>query len=90
MSLVNGLTQEIFKEDNSNIDSFWQNMATNYFLGLVLILFDKFENSINLSSQKKEIKKIELGNDSDYPLLTINKCEYTNFKKLIEKMANSY
>lgn len=51
ISLVNNLAQEIFKEDNHNIDPFWQNMASNYFVGLVLILFNECElEKINLGS----------------------------------------
>lgn len=51
ISLVNNLAQEIFKEDGPNIDPFWQNMASSYFIGLVLILFNEFEiEKINLGS----------------------------------------
>lgn len=51
ISLVNNLAQEIFKEDGSNVDPFWQNMASNYFVGLVLILFNESElEKINLGS----------------------------------------
>lgn len=51
ISLVNNLAQEIFKEDGASIDPFWQNMASNYFVGLVLILFNESElEKINLGS----------------------------------------
>ncbi len=51
LSLVNDLAQEIFKENNQNVDPFWQNMASNYFMGLVLILFNESKlEKINLGS----------------------------------------
>lgn len=51
ISLVNDLALEIFKEENPNQDPFWQNMAANYFTGLVLILFnDGKKEEINLGS----------------------------------------
>ena len=51
ISLVNDLGLEIFKEDNPNQDPFWQNMASNYFTGLVLILFKEGRpEQINLGS----------------------------------------
>lgn len=50
-SLINKMGLELFKEDNPNVDPFWSNMAANYFVGLVLMLFreGKLEN-INLGS----------------------------------------
>ena len=51
IELVNNLALEIFKEDNPNSDPFWQNMASNYFTGLVLILFnDAKVEEVNLGS----------------------------------------
>lgn len=51
IELVNNLALEIFKEDNQNADPFWQNMASSYFTGLVLILFeDAKPEEVNLGS----------------------------------------
>ena len=51
IELINLLAQEIFKEDNPYSDPFWQNMASSYFTGLVLILFNVGkEEEINLGS----------------------------------------
>lgn len=51
ISMVNNLALEIFKDDNSNADPFWANMASNYFTGLVSILFKEGkEEEINLGS----------------------------------------
>lgn len=50
VSLINDLALELFKEDSPSIDPFWQNMASSYFMGLVLILF-----------QEAELEKINLG-----------------------------
>lgn len=51
ISMVNNLALEIFKEDNSNSDPFWANMASNYFTGLVSILFKEAKiEEINLGS----------------------------------------
>lgn len=50
-SLINNIGLELFKEDNPNVDPFWTNMASNYFVGLVLILFKEGNiNNINLGS----------------------------------------
>ena len=50
-SMINNLGLEIFKDDNPNVDPFWSNMASNYFTGLVLILFKEGnDNQINLGS----------------------------------------
>lgn len=49
--LINNIGLEIFKEDNPNVDPFWTNMASNYFVGLVLILFKEGNiDNINLGS----------------------------------------
>lgn len=50
LSMINTLALEIFKDD-SGADPFWENMASNYFTGLVLLLFKeaKFEE-INIGS----------------------------------------
>lgn len=51
-------------------------------------IIDRFDNVINLNEDKEiisNIEKIELGNDSDYPVLNIKTSNYINFKKLIEK-----
>lgn len=51
ISMVNNLALEIFKEDNSNADPFWANMASNYFTGLVSILFKEAKlEEVNLGS----------------------------------------
>jgi len=51
VTIVNNLALEIFKEDNLNIDPFWANMASNYFTGLVSILFKEAKlEEINLGS----------------------------------------
>lgn len=51
VALINNLALELFKEDNPNVDPFWENMAANYFTGLVLILFKEGSiNNINLGS----------------------------------------
>ena len=49
--LINNIGLEIFKDENPNCDPFWTNMAANYFVGLVLILFKEGNiNNINLGS----------------------------------------
>lgn len=51
VSMVNTLALEIFKEEGYNCDPFWANMASNYFTGLVLILFKEAkEEEINIGS----------------------------------------
>ena len=51
VELVNKLALEIFKSDTPNFDPFWENMASSYFTGLVLILFnDAKPEEINLGS----------------------------------------
>ncbi len=51
LTMVNNLALEIFKDDNSNSDPFWSNMASNYFTGLVSILFKEGkQEEINLGS----------------------------------------
>jgi hypothetical protein len=50
-SMINNLALELFKEDNSNADPFWENMASNYFTGLVMILFKEAKiEEINIGS----------------------------------------
>ena len=51
-------------------------------------IIDKFENIIDLNDGMKAIsfdRNVELGNDSDYPLLSINRHEYIDFKKVVEE-----
>ena len=49
--LINNIGLEIFKDENPNCDPFWTNMAANYFVGLVLILFKEGNiDNINLGS----------------------------------------
>ena len=51
VSMINTLALEIFKDERNNADPFWENMASNYFTGLVLILFNEgSESEINLGS----------------------------------------
>lgn len=51
ISMVNNLALEIFKADNCNSDPFWSDMASNYFTGLVSILFKEATlEEINLGS----------------------------------------
>ena len=51
IELIDTIAHEIFDEDNPNNDPFWQNMASSYFIGLVLILFKEGkEEQINLGS----------------------------------------
>ena len=58
--LINNIGLEIFKEDNPNVDPFWTNMASNYFVGLVLILFIEGNiNNINLGSIQVMMNKGE-------------------------------
>jgi len=50
-SMVNNLALEIFKDENPNVDPFWSNMASNYFTGLVSILFKEARlEEINIGS----------------------------------------
>ena len=59
-SLINKIGLELFKEDNPNVDPFWTNMASNYFVGLVLILFKEGSiNHINLGSIQGMMNKGE-------------------------------
>ncbi len=58
--LINKIGLEFFKEDNPNVDPFWTNMAANYFVGLVLILFREGNiNNINLGSIQVMMNKGE-------------------------------
>lgn len=59
-SLINKIGLELFKEDNTNVDPFWTNMASIYFVGLVLILFKEGNiNNINLGSIQGMMNKGE-------------------------------
>ena len=50
VSMISDLALEIFKEEKA-MDPFWENMAANYFSGLVLILFKEAKlEEINLGS----------------------------------------
>lgn len=50
VNMINTLALEIFKGDK-NQDPFWENMASNYFTGLALILFNEANiDEINLGS----------------------------------------
>ncbi len=52
-------------------------------------ILDKFENIITLNDKTiTKIKDIGIGNDSDYPTLSMNKCEYINFIRLVDKKVN--
>lgn len=58
--LINKIGLEIFKDDNPNVDPFWMNMAANYFVGLVLILFKEGNiDNINLGSIQVMMNKGE-------------------------------
>lgn len=64
IELIEKLALEIFKTDNPNSDPFWGNMASDYFTGLVLILFKEGKTEeINLGSIQmmisSEDKKID-------------------------------
>lgn len=49
--LINELALELCKDDTPNTDPFWQEMASNYFTALTLILFKEAkEEEINLGS----------------------------------------
>lgn len=51
-------------------------------------IIDKFENVIDLNDSMKAVgvfDDIPLGNDSDYPMLSMNKHNYVDFKKLVEE-----
>ena len=51
-------------------------------------IMDKFENIIDLNDNMKALSVntgIPFGNDSDYPMLNMNKHAYIDFKKLVEE-----
>lgn len=51
-------------------------------------IMDKFENIIDLNDDMKALSVntgIPFGNDSDYPMLNMNKHVYLDFKKLVEE-----
>ena len=57
ISLIQDLGLEIFKSDNNNVDPFWDESATNYFMALVLILFKEASlEEINLGSVQAMIR----------------------------------
>lgn len=65
ISMISDLALEIFKSDNQNIDPFWENMATNYFTGLVLILFNEAnKEEINIGSIQVLMNQGELKLDN--------------------------
>jgi len=60
MNMLNTLALEIFKEDRNTGDPFWENMASNYFMGLVLILFKEAnEKEINIGSVQAMINQAD-------------------------------
>lgn len=51
VNMINNLALEIFHSDTSDSDPFWENMASNYFTGLVLILMKESSmDKINMGS----------------------------------------
>ncbi len=51
VSMINNLALEIFHSDSNDSDPFWENMASNYFTGLVLILMKEASiDKINMGS----------------------------------------
>lgn len=60
LSMISNLALSIFMENNDS-DPFWENMASNYFTGLVLLLFKeaKFEE-INIGSIQVMVTQSEL------------------------------
>ena len=79
ISMVNNLALEIFKEDG-NHDPFWENMASNYFTGLTLILFNEANiNEINLGSVQVMISQGELKyNETTYLKSYLENIDVTN------------
>ena len=65
MSTIEDLGYYIFTDNDSNMDAFWTNSATDYFTGLCLYLFEKKNAEINLN------EVFELGNK----LADANECE---------------
>lgn len=80
ISLINNMGLELFKEDNPSVDPFWSNMASNYFAGLVMILFKEGnKEQINLGSIQTIMnlgeKKI---NDKTYLQTYLEKIDVTD------------
>lgn len=67
ISMINDLALEIFKEEGAS-DPFWENMASNYFIGLTTILFKEASlEQINLGSiQVMMCQGEESYNDTTY------------------------
>lgn len=80
VSLINNIGLELFKEDNPSVDPFWTNMASNYFAGLVLLLFKEGkENQINLGSIQTIMNLGENKiNDKTYLQTYLEKIEVTD------------
>ncbi len=80
ISMVNNLALEIFKTDNLNSDPFWENMASNYFTGLALILFKEAkENEINIGSIQVLMNQGELSlGDTTYLKKYLENIDITN------------
>ena len=80
IELINTLAQEIFKEDNPYGDPFWQNMASSYFTGLVLILFKEGkQEEINLGSIQVMMNQgEEKYKDTTYLKEYLNNIDVTN------------
>ena len=79
IELINNLALEIFKDKNS-VDPFWSNMAANYFMGLVLILFNEGkETEINLGSVQVMMNQgEEKYNDTNYLKKYLDNLDVTN------------
>lgn len=79
VSIIDTLALEIFKEDG-NQDPFWENMASNYFTGLTLILFNEASiDEINLGSIQTMILQSELKyNDTTYLKKYLENINVTN------------
>lgn len=80
MSMINNIALEIFKTDNRNADPFWQTMASNYFSGLALILFNEAnEKEINIGSiQTMMMQSENKFNDSTYMKTYLETLDITN------------
>lgn len=80
IGMVNDLALEIFKTDNLNSDPFWENMASNYFTGLVLILFNEAnESEINIGSIQVLMNQGELEiDDTTYLKKYLENIDITN------------
>lgn len=80
IELINNLALQIFKADNLNSDPFWENMASNYFTGLALILFkDGKKEEINLGSIQVMMNQgEEKFEDSTYLKKYLNGVDATN------------